>query len=83
MSRGQSAANARERAGGADSGPVRRWGKGVSLPADFGGHPGGAVTKGLSHTHQGTIVPRCQAYKLLKAMELVGPPGLEPGTKGL
>ena len=53
---------------------------------DFGqieGRRSRASTKGLSHTNQGTIVPRCRIYKALNAMELVGPPGLEPGTKGL
>ena len=41
------------------------------------------MTKGLSHVHQGTIVPRCQGYKPLKAMELVGPPGLEARGQGI
>ena len=67
---------------GADFGPVMGWVGGVT-PGGFRSSAGVKLTKGLFDTHQETIVPRCRVYKSLKAMELVGPPGLEPGTKGL
>jgi len=33
--------------------------------------------------HQGTMIPWSKCYNYKISMEVVGPPGLEPGTKGL
>ena len=43
----------------------------------------GNSTRGLRVPTKGLSVPWSQRHKLLKTMEVVGPGGLEPPTKGL